>query len=95
MTKVEKCKKILAEYDNDRERTVVFPVNWTACPAYWRNFVRSLCFSADDSETKRGEVINAELHIYHAKKTMLGHGDPSKLVFTTVSHKNWFILRWS
>ena len=88
-------QKKLAEYDKDRERTVVFPVAWSACPAYWRNFVRSLRFSANDSETKRGEVINAELRIYHAKKTMLGHGDPSKLVFTTVSQKNWFILRWS
>jgi hypothetical protein len=95
MTKVERCKKILAEYDNDRERTVEFPTHWSDCPVYWRDFIRSLSFSANDSSTKRNEVINAELCIYHAKKTRSDIGVPPKLIFDTVSHKNWFILRWS
>jgi hypothetical protein len=95
MTKVERCKKILAEYDNDRERTVEFPTNWSECPAYWRDFIRTLRFSANDSSVKRNAVINDELRIYHATNTMTDIGVPSKLTFDTVSHKNWFILKWS
>lgn len=87
--RIAKIKKILADDDLDRARQVDLTDSWSTCPAYWRNFIRSLDCPDDDTDWERANSINYALREYNAIK------EPGTVIFDTPKHKTWFIMRWA
>ena len=69
---------------------------WNSCPAYWRNFIRSLNL-VDESTKDRNMIIADELIEHNVSRIFedsMAEPRRSVLVFATSGHYLMFILRF-
>ena len=90
--RIAKIKQILVDEKVDSDRRVQLTEFWDTSPKYWRNFIGSLRMREVDTETNedRIAIIAAALVDYNAVRLI-----PHELIFKTVAHKNWFMLRFA